>query len=396
MADNIFEILIKYGLDATKAKEAVAEMDKLEKSTKKNTEAGKEAASQSAKLAEQVTTTGKEGVKQEEAVEAATKRTIGIKQQAREAIRGLAREFPVVGQMAQMALSPITLSVAAITAAVGIMQAKFNQSVRGNGGFEMPDLSEDLVTRYERAARASAEIKTNLSGIKNELSNFNETKDIVDAFATGLGAKPGDDAAVRAQAAREAGDRAAAEAARLRGIAGPFNPDNAAAGDPAKMLPALQAHRKEIMDTLNFLNEAGSGNAGAMWSAKYLLKFGLTDPNAQAAKYQQELSQTDAQIGGIINSGKVRGNRAGAFAGAEAAEAEAAEFYRQAARLGGSAATSAGGNAKSIGNSLNPADLVNFTTNLAALAKAIMDGNAITEQALKDQDSANRVRANRQ
>lgn len=55
MADNVFEILIKYGLDPTKAREAQREMDALKKKTKEVGEASEEASEKGSKGAKEHT-----------------------------------------------------------------------------------------------------------------------------------------------------------------------------------------------------------------------------------------------------------------------------------------------------------------------------------------------------
>jgi hypothetical protein len=362
MADSNFDILIRFGLSKEKATEAVNELKKIE---------------------EQTTKTGVEGVKQEEAVTEATKKGIGFKQQAREALKGLASQFPVLGQIGQLALSPITLAFAGLTAAVTIYQRKMAEAVRAQGGFEMPDISEDIVARFERMGTAAKEINTNLKGIGGVLDKFKAEQDVLDAMATGFGSDPNSTGA-RAQAAREAGDRATAEAARLRGIAGNIDPKNAAAGDMSAMLPSLQGHRTEMLDKLGLINSVRDGTAGMKGSARYLSLFGLSDPESMAAKYQGEISQTDAQIGGIMAGGKRRGERLGAFEGAAAAESQAAGFYREAAGLGATQASGAGKDLKSASDALARGDLTQMVNNIIRIAEAATRGKEITDQALRD------------
>jgi len=305
------------------------------------------------------------------------------KKQLKDMVRELGQEFPLLGMAGRMALNPIVAATAAVTASFVILKNKFDEAVKAGGGFETPDLSEEVVARYERLATAAEKIGTNLSGIGSVLDKFKSEQDVLDAMATGFGSDPNSTGA-RAQAAREAGDRATAEAARLRGIAGNIDPKNAAAGDMSAMLPSLQGHRTEMLDKLGLINSVRDGTAGMKGSARYLSLFGLSDPESMAAKYQTEISQTDAQIGGIMAGGKRRGERLGAFEGAAAAESQAAGFYREAAGLGATQASGAGKDLKSASDALARGDLTQMVNNIIRIAEAATRGKEITDQALRD------------
>ena len=76
------------------------------------------------KVKEESVNTGKEGVKQEELVEKATAKTVTTKHKLREALKGLGREFPIVGQIGRLALNPIALAATAVAAGVGLILSK--------------------------------------------------------------------------------------------------------------------------------------------------------------------------------------------------------------------------------------------------------------------------------
>jgi len=325
--------------------------------------------------------------------ERAAGKLASAKNQLKAAVKGLTAEYPALGAAAQFFLNPITLSIAAVTAAVATLQKKNAEAVKSFGGFQLADLTEDVVVRYERLATASGTINSNVAAISGVFAEFTANKDILDAFATGFGNKP-QDSEVRAQAAREAGDRATAEAARLRAISGNFDPNNPAAGDQAKLLPGLQAGRNDLLQTLALIESVRDGSGGATGAMKYMATFGLTDPAKQASRYQSELSQTDAQIAAIMAGGQRRGERGGAFKAASEAEAAASGFYDQAARYGGEAAREQGAALKRASDGLATGAIDKLIGNIIRLADAAEKGIELTDKALQDSARVNRT-ANR-
>jgi len=215
MADNTFEILIKYGLESSKAKEAVKEMEKLKETTKE---------------------VGKEGVKQEEQVAEATKKTTSAKKQLSDAVKGLAHEYPILGQIGRLALSPIALSVAGIVAAFQVWKYRVDELTKSLGGIEMPDVTEDQVQRIDRmnaSLERQASAVSKLSAAVNQVkSDIGEDAAIWRALGYDLGTAPEQQ---QAQVDMDAAEKAAAsgrdkmargakmapeELARLQGLAG--------------------------------------------------------------------------------------------------------------------------------------------------------------------------------
>lgn len=94
MADNLVEILIKFGLDKSKATEAAAQIKDIQTAS---------------------TEAGNAGVKAEAEVTEATKKTFASKKSLKDMVKELGREFPILGQLGRLALNPIA---AATTAAI--------------------------------------------------------------------------------------------------------------------------------------------------------------------------------------------------------------------------------------------------------------------------------------
>lgn len=85
--------------------------------------------------------------------EATTKAT-SSKAQLKAAIKGVASEFPIVGRVASMALNPITIAVAGLATAFTIWQDRMQDAMRLLGGIELPDISNERLSSYEKAATA--------------------------------------------------------------------------------------------------------------------------------------------------------------------------------------------------------------------------------------------------
>lgn len=213
MADNIFEILIKYGLDSTKAKEAASELKKIEEQTK---------------------TTGKEGVKQQKDVKDATEKTTVSKKQLKDMVQGLRNEFPVLGRVAALAINPIAFSVAAITGAFVILKRHTAEMERSMGAITMPEITEEDVTRVERAAISYGKLAENMlafgTNAKTAQQSLDDLRKDIQADAALRKALGFDDGTAPDRAAAEATGATAAglQAAGLSRLAraGNVNPDN--------------------------------------------------------------------------------------------------------------------------------------------------------------------------
>lgn len=166
MADNQLDILIKFGLSKEKATEAVSELKKLKDVT---------------------TEVGKEGVKQEAAVEEATKKTFTSKKQLKDMLKQLGHEFPLLGQIGRMALNPIVFTTAGITAAFQIWKTRTDELTKSLGGVAMPDISDDHLARLDKFAEKFGNIVNNAESAKTKLKELQDQIDANAAFAQALG-----------------------------------------------------------------------------------------------------------------------------------------------------------------------------------------------------------------
>jgi hypothetical protein len=64
------------------------------------------------------------------------------KLQLRQAVKGLAMEFPILAHIGRLAINPITAAVALATGAWAIWKARIDATVTSLGGVEMPDVGD--------------------------------------------------------------------------------------------------------------------------------------------------------------------------------------------------------------------------------------------------------------
>ena len=164
MPDNILDILIRFGLDKSKANEAAAAIKNLGEETKK---------------------AGAEGVKAEEEVSKATEKTFTKKKELKDMIKQLGHEFPLLGQVGRLALNPIALASASIVAAFQIWKYRTDELTKALGGIEMPDVSssaaeavDKMSAAYDKLADKMAKAADHSEKIKQSLE---ETLKIIDA-----------------------------------------------------------------------------------------------------------------------------------------------------------------------------------------------------------------------
>ena len=154
MSDNVFEILIKFGLSKEKATEAVNELKKIQEQTK---------------------TTGKEGVKAEEAVDEATKKTFASKKQLKDMVKQLGHEFPVLASVARAALNPIVISAGLIAASLAIVRDKLRDvgAVMETSNWKT-DKVNAAAEAWKEYAKWIADSKSSASGLEASLKNVSE------------------------------------------------------------------------------------------------------------------------------------------------------------------------------------------------------------------------------
>lgn len=247
MADNTFDILIRFGLSKEKAEQARAELGKLK---------------------EQTTATGQEGVKQEAAVEEATKKTFTSKSQLKAMVKGLTYEFPLLGRAAHLALNPLAFTTAAIAGAFVIWNRRVNELTKSLGGIAMPDVSTTaterinihaaawglLAQKMADAANASIGIKT---GLDQALATIKANEDLFKAMGIDTATK-GDEA--RAAAIQQAADdlRASGRARIARaGTPGSTVAEGITGGKFSQAVTAAMSDKSAAQARLNQLLEMG-------------------------------------------------------------------------------------------------------------------------------------------
>lgn len=372
MADEKFDILIRVLTEQVGNEKATAILDKVKEATRE---------------------AGKEGVKQEEEVRRATEKTLGSKRQLQGVLRQLGRGFPALSGVARAALSPITLAVMAIGASFTIMARKTAEATRAMGGFELPSISETAVELMERFQRASAQVKSNLADVKAQLDDFNQRQDILEAFAKGAGMDLDAAQAKRSQAAQEAGDLSAFEAARLRAAAGPggFSADNAAAGKIPDLLKSLQDQKTKNDEQIKFLTEFVDAPLWkrTLMAPQMLARFGWSNAWEKMEFYNEQNRGLTAQIGGLTEVGRRRSERGGQISAADAAEAQASQFYRQSVGLDTGRASAAGADFIKAAGAIDPSSIVSLIESSVKIAAATAKGAELQRQALAKQEEAN-------
>ncbi len=365
--NNGFEIPISFPLNKTGAKEAAAELDKLKAST---------------------TDAGKEGVKQQEAVEDATKKTFASQKQLKDLVKQVALEFPVVGAAGRLMMNPVVAATAATTLAISQLISKTEEAARSMGGWQLPDLSEDAVSRFERMAEAAKKFAASAPDIKSAATDLAKLIDLQNSFAKGagmdLGTKPEE---IKAQAYREVGDRLAARAQENAAAAGNINPNNKVLEKQGpKVLAALEAEKKRFEERLAFLDEDST------WKAKgfrYLWRYGLSSPDAARAQEQSGLDSVDSQIANLTAIGANRGRRLGLRDQAGRDATDAAAMYEQSASSSGAAASIAGSQFQKAAGGIDPTDIAGTLRAMVQLAVLFQQGQALVKQAMDAQEKSN-------
>jgi hypothetical protein len=93
----------------------------------------------------------------------ATDKSFASTKQLKDAVKQLGNEFPILGQLGRLALNPILLSVAGITAAFRIWKTRVDELAISLGGIEMANVKEDDITRINRVASAWGEYAKNIA-----------------------------------------------------------------------------------------------------------------------------------------------------------------------------------------------------------------------------------------
>jgi hypothetical protein len=114
-----------------------------------------------------------------QAEQAATKTTkaASAKRQLKDAARGLASQFPILGQMASLALNPITAAVAAVAGAFLLWRKRVDDLTTTLAGVELPDLTQEKVDRVNEAAEAWKKFGESLSAVAEAYNSVEAASD---------------------------------------------------------------------------------------------------------------------------------------------------------------------------------------------------------------------------
>lgn len=302
------------------------------------------------KIKAQVTETGKEGVKQEEAVTEATEKTFTSKKQLKDMVKQVGKEFPILGQLGRLALNPIAFTTASIVAGFQIWKHRTEELTKTLGGLEMNNFSETQVQYIERMAKSIERMAVANAGqstfakMKSDAEAFIQLAKDNDTLFKAMGIDTGtksleEQAAIKGDAASklEADAKARRAAAgrpmskdKEEDMSGKMKEDAAMA---EKALAEFESRRDFIVDYKSEKNPF----ARAAMAAKFLGRYGrdLT-PNQALDAEQANVDEQQSRISRFARFGNAAGNRAGSramHAVADQEETTAAGFRNEQVQL---------------------------------------------------------------
>lgn len=265
------------------------------------------------KVREESTLTGKEGVKQEEAVAEATKKTTSSKKQLKDMVKGVGVEFPLLGRLGQLALNPLTMLVSSIVAGFGLWTNRVRELTRAMGGIEMPDVKTTDVERIDAMARAWGTLAEKMAAAatatKSIRADYAATIKLIesnDKFLTALGMDTGNAATVqKAGVAAAAADALELDAkARLAraGTPGSVEAEAAMAKKFADDVAAASAEKDVIKARINDIIDTRDLGQGILSTdniaagARYTLRYGNMLPDDALTVEQASLAGQQAII----------------------------------------------------------------------------------------------------
>lgn len=281
MSDNDaqFNVLIKYLQDPTQARAAVKELNEIKKTTKE---------------------VGEEGVKQEKAVEEATKKTFASKKDLKSILKQLGQEFPLLGQVGRLALNPVALAAAGITSAFVIWRKRVDELTKSLGGVELPDVTETQVQRANRHAEAlerqAAAVARLGESVKQLKSDIGEDAAVWRALGADLGTVP-----EQMQAEADvAGAETALASGRSKMRAGSrISP--AELKRLEEMAIAAEATKKQAqgrIEQVNFMQSMGIFDPRRLYYDNvFFTRYGRSSYGEARAMEQRTIDQSDAAIG---------------------------------------------------------------------------------------------------
>ena len=333
MADNnTLEILIKFLGDTAKAREMAKEIDSIKTATKSAGDVGMEA---------------------EKKVAEATEKTFTSKKQLKDIVKGLAYEFPLLGQAARLALNPLVLLTASIGASFKIMNDRMENATRAFGGFQMPDISEEQIARMDRFGESLGKFSEKLgelagkgAQIRADLSAVQKIIQLEAGMQKAFGIETGGDKATQAQVLNTAAN--ALEAAGRAKIAASGTVMGAASEaveleKMKAMAAAAEKAQSEARARRNRILDFQAGNMSLAEKAKfgwdYAMTYGATTPGYSAVAQEDEniARQQDVidRYARMSRNAAGRVGRRAAIAAGEKDIADAAGLRNQAAGMAG-------------------------------------------------------------
>lgn len=115
---------------------------------------------------------------------ASTAKATSAKEALKQAAKGIATEFPIVGKVAQLAMNPISAAVAGITAAFSIWNWRMREAENVLAGMRLPDgvIEVDRITSSAQAwEHYSAALKKTVEDFDSVNNKFAQTLALMDA-----------------------------------------------------------------------------------------------------------------------------------------------------------------------------------------------------------------------
>jgi hypothetical protein len=430
VADNIVEILLKFGLERSKADEAAKVIENVRKEVNKagsdveaynkrleqmaklqdaNKKAGGDMADTYADLRKKVEEANFAGQQEDETV----KKKFASYNDLKAGVKGAAAMFPGLAHAARIALNPITLSVAAIAGAFKLWETKKAQLTQSLGGIDMANVGESDLQRinrfkdaWEGVATAMAKAATQSATIRKDFDASMKIIEGNDRLAKAMGLDTGTSAAEEKRGlALSAADVMEASARGRLGRAG--TPGSAVSEGNVqdafdRAIEKAIADKTETQGRIDWLLEMKeSGVLGQMMkSPQFVTRYGypnglFSTPGADIESALEMERGNLASQQGIIDAGKrfglnrvSRGVARGEISGANADLEAAAAMRGQAAGFQQDIAVGTGGEFKTMTDS---AALKMASGNIQSLIEGVLELAAATQkaaQARKQMDQA--------
>ena len=295
-----------------------------------------------------VTDLGKQDVAANVAVQQATAKTISVKQQLQQGIKGLSAAFPQLAAAARFALNPITLSITGLSLAASVLKDKLSGvgEVLTSSQWESSRISKAAVAMQEYAKAVKA-VTDSTGQLKSDLNEISSKFGLLEK----LGGK-GNPLVERRKAEAEAYAQSKAaftnrtKAAALRQQAGQIKAGGsdandedilggleAGVGDAPERLAAIDAEIAAIegLDEKTDFRSAVMGMPGKFGTTmKMLAQYGFTDPKQVIGA----LNDQRAGYAGIIGR---RDKFKAAIPGRSAARSAKSNLLTRASELDGQA-----------------------------------------------------------